>query len=156
MRQPQETRETSVARFQRKHPALYAARHVALAILQVALPLLGLGALLVALLPQIDLPWVAEIGAFVRSLRVQIGTWIPDISLPFPDPREWIKGIVNSPMFEPVKLVVGRVKWALPIVIAIFVAIKEYQRHRRKQHGRPSAHAAASAAASDNHESRIE
>jgi hypothetical protein len=155
MRQTQDTRETRLAQFQRRHPALYAARHVALAILQVALPLLGLGALILALLPQIDLPWVAEVGAFMRSLRVQIGAWIPDISLPFPDPREWIRGIVNSPMFAPVKLVLGRVKWALPIVIAIVVAIKEYQRHRRKQHAQPSAGEAAPAAASDSHESQI-
>jgi hypothetical protein len=115
-----------------------------------------LGALILALLPQIDLPWIAEIGAFVRSLRVQIGTWIPDISLPFPDPREWIKAIVNTPMFAPVKLVVGRVKWVLPIIIAIVVAIKEYQRHRRKQHGQPSPDEIAPAAASDSNESRIE
>ncbi|HET9222492.1 MAG TPA: hypothetical protein VFO07_08315 [Roseiflexaceae bacterium] len=122
-------------RFQRKYPALYATRHVALAILQVVLPLLGLGALIAALLPQIDLSWVAEIGAFIRSVRIQIGMWIPDIGLPFPDLRATIKGIVRSPMFESVKLAVGRVKWALPIIIAIFVAIKEVRRHTRKQQG---------------------
>jgi hypothetical protein len=147
-----ETRETRLERFRREHPVLYAMRHVALAVLQVMLPLLGLGALLVALLPQIDLPWVAEIGAFIRSVRVEIGTWIPDISLPFPSPRELIRSIVNSPMFDTIKPVVGRVKWALPIIIAIFVAIKEIQRHRRKQHGQPTADQAVSADASDGRE----
>jgi hypothetical protein len=126
---PPGTRAARLARFQREHPALYATRHVALATLKAALPLLGLGALIAALLPQLDWSWLADIGALIRSLRAQIGAWVPDISLPFSVPREWIVSIVKSP-------VVAWAKWALPIIIAIFVAVEEVRRQRRKQHGK--------------------
>lgn len=127
---PPGTRAARLARFQREHPALYASRHVALAILKVALPLLGIGALIAGLLPQIDWSWPADIGAFVRSLLAQIRAWVPDIDPPFSVPREWI--------VRHVKPVVGWAKWVLPIIIAIFVAIEEVQRHRRKQQGKHS------------------
>lgn len=120
-----------LAQFQREHPALYAARHVAIAVLQVAIPLLGIGALILGLLPAIDWSWLPDIGAFLRSLRTQIISWLPQIDLPFFDLgawiRPWIVWIVRSPVF-----MWG--KWLLPIVIAVFVAIEEFQRHRRKQH----------------------
>lgn len=119
-----------LAQFQREHPALYAARHVAIAVLQVALPLLGIGAVIIGLLPQIDWSWVPDIGAFFRSLRLQIAAWLPDIDLPFFDLRSsiraWIVWVVKSPVFT-------WGKWLLPIVIAVLVAIEEFQRHQRKQ-----------------------
>ncbi|HEY0606309.1 MAG TPA: hypothetical protein VGD58_25525 [Herpetosiphonaceae bacterium] len=128
--QPPGSRAARLAQFQREHPALYAARHVAIAVLQVSLPLLGIGALLLGLLPALDWSWLPDIGAFFRALRLQIATWLPDIDLPFLDLRVWLRSwlgwIVRSPVF-----VWG--KWLLPIVIAVFVAIEEFRRHQRSQ-----------------------
>ena len=127
---PPGSRAARLAQFQREHPALYAARHVALAVLQVALPLLGIGALILGLLPDLDWSWLPDVGAFLRSLRAQIFGWLPDIDLPFLDLRQsirsWIVWIVKSPVF-------AWGKWLLPVVIAVFVAIEEFQRHQRNQ-----------------------
>lgn len=126
---PPGTRAARLARFRREHPALYAARHIAIAVLQVALPLLGIGALITGLLPDLDWSWLPDIRVFLRSLRAQIGAWLPDIGLPF-DPRQWLRPwilwVVKSPVF-------AWGKWLLPVVIASFVAIEEFQRHQRKQ-----------------------
>lgn len=134
---PPGTRAAKLAQFRHEHPALYAMRHVVRATLQVALPLLGLGALFTALLPQVDWAWAAELGVFIRALRMQIGAWLPDVSLPLPSPRAWIMWIVTSPWF-----IWG--KWILPIIIAIFVAIEEVQRHKRRQHNEHATKASAS------------
>jgi hypothetical protein len=142
---PPGTRAAKLAQFQREHPALYATRHVALATLKVVFPLLGLGALITVLLAQIDWSWAANIGAFVRSLLLQIRAWVPDIDLPFSVPREWILWIVKSPLF-------AWAKWVLPIIIAMFVAIEEFQRHQRKQHRKHSANETAPTDQSDRHE----
>lgn len=119
-----------LAQFQHEHPALYAARHIAIAVLHVALPLLGIGALILGLLPDLDWSWLPDIGAFLRSLRAQIMSWLPDIDLPLLGLRQWLRSwivwIVKSPVF-------AWGKWRLPIVIAVFVAIEEFQRHQRKQ-----------------------
>ncbi|HEY0734495.1 MAG TPA: hypothetical protein VGD69_06290 [Herpetosiphonaceae bacterium] len=127
---PPGSRAARLAQFQREHPALYAARHVAIAVLQVTLPLLGIGALILGLLPAIDWAWLSDIGAFFRSLRLQIGAWLPSIDLPFFDLRDWLRSwivwIVRSPVF-------AWGKWLLPVVIAVFVAIEEFRRHQRSQ-----------------------
>lgn len=150
---PPGTRAARLVQFQREHPALYATRHVALATLKVALPLLGLGGLLTALLPQIDWSWVADIGAFVRSLRLQSGEWIPDIDLPFLSRPEWISPIVKS-VVAWVKPLVGWAKWVLPIIIAILVAIEEVQRHQRKQRSKHGADETVSTDQPDRSESQ--
>jgi hypothetical protein len=149
---PPGTRAARLAQFQREHPALYATRHVALATLQVLLPLLGLGALITALLPQIDWSWITGIVAFVRSLLLQIRAWIPDIDLPFSIPREWILWIVNSPWFAWAKRGFVWAKWVLPIIIAIFVAIAEFQRYQRKQHQQHQANHTLPTDQPDRHE----
>jgi hypothetical protein len=128
-----QTREDRLARFQREHPALYAARHVVIAALKLAIPLLGLGALATALLPAIDWSWAAEIGAFARSLRSQIGAWLPDIGLPLPGRPEWLAETIKS-LAGQARPLIAWAKWIVPIIVATLVAIEEYQRHRRKRH----------------------
>lgn len=134
---PPGTHAARLAQFQRDHPVLYAMRHIAVAILQVTLPLLGLGLLLTALLPEIDLPW-ADIRSILRGVREQIGLWIPDINLGLPDPRELIRSIVRSPEFVAIRLIWGRIKWLVPVIVAIVVAIREIKRHKEKAKGKPA------------------
>lgn len=115
---------------ERVHPSFYASRHVAIAIVQALIRLLGIGALVIGLLPRIDLPtipWPDFTIPFPNWLRtfldrIDIVSWIlPDLSLSIPD---WVRTFVN------------RAKWWIPILIAVFVAVEEYE--RRQKRNRPT------------------
>lgn len=96
----------------RNHPALYAARHVVVAILQVLIGVLGIGALLRGLLPRIglpEIPWpdLPDI------------PW-PDIDVPDLAVLEWVRELWSS------------VNWLVPIAIAVLVALNEINKRRKR------------------------
>ncbi len=129
----------SIVKLQHEQPALYASRHVALATVKVLIPLLGIGALLTALLPQFDILWIEDIGAFVRSWVRELGAFVrsllPSLDIPFFGRPEWLPRIAGTTLGGWIKWVVGWAKWVVPIAIALGVAVEEWQRLKRKRNG---------------------
>ena len=103
-------------RFARRHPGIYAARHVAAAIGKLLIPLIGIGVLLRFLpdipLPSIDLP----------SVPLPDIPWpdLPDIPWPSIELPGWVKAIGEAAKY-----------WG-PILGAVLLATREYQRRRRQ------------------------
>jgi hypothetical protein len=95
-------------RFEREHPGLYAARHVAKGVAQVAGALIGIG-LLINFLPDISLP--------LPSIDLPD---LPDLPLPSIDVSlpGWIAAILATTKF-----------W-LPIVLGLVIALREWRRRR--------------------------
>jgi len=78
----------------RERPHLYASRHVSIAIVQALIGLLGIGSLVIGLLPRIELPTIPwreftiPFPDWPRTFvdRIAIFSWIlPDLSLSIPD-----------------------------------------------------------------------
>lgn len=65
---------------QRRHPRLYATRHVAGGIAKALVPLLGVGALIGLLLPRLDIPW-------------------PDLDLPSLSLPGWLDTLLSTAKF---------------------------------------------------------
>lgn len=131
-RLPPGTRAARLEQMRREHPLLYAARHVALAVLQVAIGFIGFGALLGALLPRIPWPRVPLPEITLPAIpwpNVTLPTlpWpdipLPAIDLPLPDPA----------FLAPLQDLWSSVSWLVPIVIAIIVAGNEYNKRRKRQ-----------------------
>lgn len=96
-----------LAQLKRANPVLYAACHLVKPVLQALVPLLGIGALLTALLSQFDWTWLPP---FVRDKL-------------FGDRPAWLEPMLGSPFFQ-----VG--KWLAPIVFALFVTLDEYEKRQ--------------------------
>lgn len=101
------------AELERKHPTLYASRHVIFAVLKALIPLLGLGLIITSLLPNLDL---------LGFLRELFGSR-PES----PPPDNWVRFIVK-PIVKSAKWVL----WTLPILAAIFITLEEIKRQQKK------------------------
>lgn len=112
---------------QERHPRLWAARHVVLAVGRVLVALLGIAALvqmllrpvlswLAGLLPSIDLPLIPWPDIDLPSIP-----WpdLPDVSLP-----AWLVAVLDTAKY-----------WG-PILIGVVLAVREV---RKKAHGTPAA-----------------
>ncbi|GLZ03354.1 hypothetical protein Acsp03_08210 [Actinomadura sp. NBRC 104412] len=110
-------------RFARRHPRLFAARHVAAAVAKVLLPLLGLAGLIRIPMPDIDLPALDLPDLDPPRLRrpripwpdIDL-SWLPDITLP-----GWVQAVVRSAKY-----------WG-PILAAVVIALREYERRKRQR-----------------------
>lgn len=117
----------------RERPHLYASRHVVIAIVQLLIGLLGIGALFAALLPALDLPSIPW-----PDISISLPGWVRTI-LGWPDaliakPVEWVREIFPSiglPGF--VRTILRSAQWWVPILIALFVAIEEVERRQRRK-----------------------
>ncbi|MFB4320405.1 hypothetical protein [Actinomadura sp. 21ATH] len=120
----------------RRHPRLYAARHVALATAKVLLPLLGITALIKIPKPDVDLPDVdlPDIDPPDLPDIPWPGIDLPSIPLPDIALPGWIQAILQSAKY-----------WG-PILVAAGIAVQEYER-RKKQREKAAERAAAAAAA---------
>lgn len=98
-------------RVRRDRPALYASRHVLKAALRMGLALLGIGALV-----RRALPWLDQAAQRLHALRP---TWLPD-------PLGWLV----SRLPDGFAGVLGSLRWWLPPLIAIMVAVAEVGRRR--------------------------
>jgi hypothetical protein len=126
---PPGSRAARLDEMRRKHPELYAARHVVLATLQVLVGFLGIGALLSALL-----------GGLIPRLHLPVPDLpdlpLPDIDLPaIPWPSiSWPDlPIPDLAFLAPLKELWGAVNWLVPIIIAIVVALNEVDKRRKRQ-----------------------
>jgi hypothetical protein len=119
-------------RWQRAHPKLYAARHVAVAVAEVALGLLALR-LAVDLIPWGAIPWPGPPDVDLPDVSLPEVPW-PD--LPRPDLPDWtLPGWVRA--------VLESKKYWFPILVAAFVALGEVERRRRRQQAEDDAAAKA-------------
>lgn len=124
---PEGSRAARLETLKRERPELYAARHVVIAILQVLIGVLGIGALLRGLLPRIglpDIPW--------PDLDLPAIPWpdLPDIpwpNIPWPD-----IDIPDLALFAWIKELWSSANWLIPIVIAVLVAINEVDKRRKR------------------------
>jgi hypothetical protein len=107
------TRAARAAAFERKHPRLFAARHVVKGAAQVAIALVGIS-LLIDLLPSIPLPDVD-----LPRIELPDIPW-PAIELPSIEVPEWVKTVMRTKPY-----------W-LPIVIGIALAVAELRRRKRR------------------------
>jgi hypothetical protein len=109
---PPHTAAAKLAKWKAAHPQLYASRHVVLAVLEI----LGLSALIGALLPRI--PW--------RLPKLDL-SWLPDIDLP--NIWGWLPRVDLPNLAE-----LADYKWVVLLVIAVGVAVAEVHRNKRKRH----------------------
>lgn len=118
---PAGSRAARLESLKRERPELYAARHVVVALLQVLVGGLGIGALLRGLLPRLslpDIPWPDLPDVPWPDLP---NLPIPDIDLPDVAIPDWIGTLWSS------------VNWLIPIVIAVVVAFNEVDKRRKRQ-----------------------
>ncbi|GLW67594.1 hypothetical protein Arub01_58370 [Actinomadura rubrobrunea] len=119
---PEGSRAARRERFARRHPALYASRHVAAATAKVVFGILGVSALIGAVVrlllsylprPDVDLPDVD----------------LPDLPLPdIPRPDIQLPDVTLPPWLQ---AVVATSKYWMPILIAIGVAVHEVDRRKK-------------------------
>ncbi|MFI6519070.1 hypothetical protein ACIBF1_26180 [Spirillospora sp. NPDC050679] len=119
---PEGTRAHKREKFAREHPKVYAARHVALAAGKVLWPLLGIG--LAIKLPWPDMPW-PDVHIPMPDVDLPSIPW-PDVALPdipWPDWQMpgWLKAIL------------GTTKYWVPILIALGMAVGEYDRRKKQR-----------------------
>lgn len=128
---PAGTRARRMYEFQREHPGLFAARHVANNLGGTVLALLGVGALLKALLPHIALPeWLRYLNPF-RYLA-PVFHWIGVLLQPAFD----LIGFVFGPLFAWIDSwmpELGRsVHYVIGFIAACVIAWKEYRRRKKR------------------------
>jgi hypothetical protein len=100
--------------------------HVMIAIGQVLIGVLGIGALLQALLPRIDWPTIP-----LPDLPAIPWPDLPDI--PWPDVPWPNINLPDLTFLEPIKELWSSVNWLVPIVIAVIVAINEVRKRRKRE-----------------------
>lgn len=126
------SREARRDRLAREHPVRFTLQRVGVAVVEVVLGVLGVGAI---------------IGVFVRGLLPDINwAWLPDVSVPQwiqnLEPPEWLRYIdpfywlgrldIPWPSIDLPGWLTGSTKYWLPIAIALVVALGEVDRRRKK------------------------
>lgn len=136
---PPGTPAARLAALKRDRPGLYASRRVLFAVGEVALAILGLGVLFRGLLPRIDWSWLPSLS--VPGWLGETGAWVVRQAKRLPDPLEWLVGLVPDiswPSFpgwlaEVFAFLGQYAKFWVPIVVAIFLALGEYDRRIKKE-----------------------
>lgn len=115
----------------RDRPALFVLRRAALGALEVVAGILGVSALLSALVPRIDRPAWLRVPDWLRT---------PDLPnwLRYLDPGYWLGRIDWPTISAPgwLDAVAGTSKYWLPIVIAVVIALGEVDRRRKRDDDR--------------------
>jgi hypothetical protein len=125
---PPGTRAYKVWRLQQDRPGVYAARHVGIAVFRLLAGVLGISALLSALLPHLSFDWLPHVDLPDVQPPNLFGWvpplfgWVPDVALP-----GWLHAVLMASHF-----------W-LPILIATVIPLREYR--RRKNRSADQAHA---------------
>ena len=130
--QARESKEARRDRLAREHPVRFTLQRVGVAVVEVVIGVLGIGAL---------------VGVFVRGLLPDISwAWLPVLSVPqwiqdlepptwlkYIDPVYWIGRLdIPWPGIDLPDWLTGSTKYWLPIVIALVVALGEIDRRRKK------------------------
>jgi len=116
------SRQAKQEKFARDHPELYAARHVAKGVGEVAIGIIGFGFLL-RYLPAIpiDIPTPSFSLPSPDISLPSIDLPTPDIPLPdLPALPGWVQGVVDS------------TKILVPIVIGVVLAVREYRKRQER------------------------
>lgn len=123
---PSGTRAARLHAWGEAHPNLYAARHVVINVGGTILVVLGVGALLRALIPVVDLGWLPDVGLGAPD-------WLKDL-----DPSRYL-----APLFHWVPSLVDRLvgwipdvdlgwwKYVIGFLFAVSVAVQETRRRKR-------------------------
>jgi hypothetical protein len=130
MEDAKSTREARRDRLARVHPVRFTLQRVGVAVVEVVLGVLGVGAI---------------IGVFVRGLLPDVSWgWLPDVPrwiqdldspewLKYVDPFYWIGRLdIPWPGIDLPEWLTGSTKYWLPIVIALVVALGEVDRRRKR------------------------
>ena len=119
-----------------RHPDLYAARHIVIAIGQTLLGIIGFSAIFFGLLPTIPWPDVALPAMPFPQISLPLLP-IPEIALPaIPLPEITLPRITPPAWLEPL---FRALKYLSPVVIAIVIAARE-ARLRRQRRARAAQH----------------
>lgn len=134
---PEGSLMAKLERLEREKPVLYASRHVGLAAGKLVAGLLGIGAIFKLLLPRIPWPDIDLPDVRLPKIDLPDVPW-PDLDIPWPDLElpAWMKAVLAT------------AKWWGPIVAAIFVALHEVDKNRKK-HAKKEADAKLNAARTD-------
>ena len=126
------SREARRDRLAREHPVRFTLQRVGVAVVEVVLGVLGVGAI---------------IGVFVRGLLPDVSwAWLPDVLVPqwiqdleppawlrYIDPIYWLGRLdIPWPDIDLPGWLTGSTKYWLPIAIALVVALGEVDRRRKK------------------------
>ncbi|REE96928.1 hypothetical protein [Thermomonospora umbrina] len=122
--------------FQRRHPKLYASRHVVLATAQVLLGLLGVAVFFTLVLGRV-VEWAAERLPDVSLPEVDLPS-IPWPDLPLPDPPD-LPDLPDVALPGWIAAVLATAKFWVPILIAIGVAVEEVRKRRKRERARAEA-----------------
>lgn len=117
--------------FAKEHPVLFVLKRVAAAGAEIVIGVLGISAILAAffgsLLPRLDLPsidlgWLPDIDPPDWLRYLDIGHWLGRLGLSWPDLAVpgWIETVLDHKQY-----------W-LPVVIALFIALRELERRRKR------------------------
>ena len=108
------SRQAKLEAYAERYPKLYAARHVAVGIGQVVIPILGIG-LALSFLPSIPVP-TPDVS--LPSVHIPF----PDVSLPdlpdLPSLPGWVETAVES------------IKFVFPVLLGLGLAVREYKRRQ--------------------------
>ena len=128
---PAGTRAARLHAWGEQHPTLYAARHVAINVLGTAAAVLGIGALLSALLPRISFGWLPD---------------LPDLHPPqwleYLDPARYLAPLVDwvPPLLD--RLLgwipdweLGWLTYVVGFLVAVSLAVREVRRRKRVEAG---------------------
>jgi len=121
---PPGTRAARVHAWGEAHPNLYAARHVVINVGGTILAILGVSALLRALLPRIDVGWIPELD--------------PPEWLKYLDPTrylapllEWVPPLIDRLFGWIPDMEMGWLKYVIGLVVAVSIAVRETRRRKR-------------------------
>ncbi len=124
-----ESREERRDRLAREHPVRFTLQRVAVAVGEVVLGVLGVGAIIGVfvrgLLPTISWEWLPDVPQWIQSFE-------PPSWLRYIDPLYWIGRLdIPWPDVDLPGWLSGSTKYWVPIVIALVVALGEIDRRRK-------------------------
>ena len=124
------SREERRDRLAREHPVRFTLQRVGVAVVEVVLGVLGVGAIIGVfmrgLLPDVSWAWLPDVPQWIQDLE-------PPAWLRYVDPFYWLGRLdIPWPSIDLPGWLTGSTKYWLPIAIALVVALGEIDRRRKK------------------------
>lgn len=121
---PAGTRAARVHAWGEAHPNLYAARHVIINLGGTILAILGVSALLKALLPRIELGWLPDLHPPDWLKHLDPARYLAPL-------LEWVRPVVERLIGWIPDVGAGWVKYVIGFVVAVSIAVRETRRRKR-------------------------
>jgi hypothetical protein len=128
---PPGTRAARVHAWGESHPNLYAARHVVINVGGTILAILGVSALLKALLPRIDLGWLPDLHPPDWAKYLDPGRYLGPLF-------EWVAPLLDRLFGWIPDIEAGWVKYVVGFVVAVSIAVREAKRRKRLAQEKPT------------------